>query len=215
MKITNNLYVLVDKVARAYLIDTPQGIALIDTGLPGNERKIERFVHKIGKTMKDIKYILITHSDSDHYGALRALQKKTDAKTVASDLEAKAIRKGTSSRQINPKGIVKMFYSLMINAFRAKPARVDVSIRPNDRIPFWGGINVLSSAGHTPGHLSFFARSHSVLFAGDSILIHRGKLVPASGANTWDSEMAIKSFEQQLILKPKFICGGHGWKVNG
>ncbi len=212
MQLIDDLYGLRDKVARSYLLVTPKGLILIDTGLPGNAGTIEKHVKKLGRKLSDIRHILITHSDSDHYGSLRVLQGKTSAKTYASAVEAKAIRLGKSSRELKFKGIAKVFYRLLSRLFRAKPAKVDVILRPGDTLPLWGGITVLDTQGHTPGHISFYSKKHSVLFAGDSILIHGGKLVPANGANTWDGERALKSFNEQLKLEPKYICGGHGWK---
>jgi glyoxylase-like metal-dependent hydrolase (beta-lactamase superfamily II) len=58
--------------------------------------------------------------------------------------------------------------------------------------------------------VSFFSREHGVLFSGDSIQITGKKLLPSSGGNTWDAELAQLSFQMQLALHPTVICGGHG-----
>ena len=36
--------------------------------------------------------------------------------------------------------------------------------------PVMGGLHVVEAAGHTPGHISFFTPSASVLFVGDSLV---------------------------------------------
>ncbi len=214
VQLTNELHGLIDRVVRLYILDLPEGLVIIDTGMTGNINRIERYVSKLGRKLEDIKHIIITHSDSDHYGSLYALQSKTRAKTYASQTEAVAIRKGEASRALKLKGLSKLMFGILSRVFRAHPANVDVILKPGKSLPYWGGLEVLDTQGHTPGHISLYSKKHSTLFAGDSILIHSGKLVPAHGGNTWDEARAKKAFDFQVKLAPKILCGGHGWKVN-
>ncbi len=182
----------------------------VDVGLPGFGRHLLRAVEKIGKDMRTLAAILITHADGDHFGALAEIQAMNPAPVYASPQEAEAIRKGISSRALKPQGFEKVLYGAIAPIYRLSPGVVDHLLEAGQVLPFWGGLQVLDTRGHTPQHVSFFAQEHGVLFSGDSIQIVGKKLLPSSGGNTWDAELAQRSFEMQLSLQPDVICGGHG-----
>ncbi|HZW04192.1 MAG TPA: MBL fold metallo-hydrolase, partial [Anaerolineaceae bacterium] len=92
------------------------------------------------------------------------------------------------------------------------PAKTEVSrvLKPGDRLPVLGGLEVIESEGHTPGHISFFAPEHRILFSGDSIKFYP-RLGPYQNDTTVDHRLARESFRRQMELKPQLICGGHGF----
>ena len=81
-----------------YLILENTGITLIDTGLPGSHASILQGIKNLGYDHTDLKHILITHADPDHYGAARALRSTCGAQIHASQIEATAINAGSMSR---------------------------------------------------------------------------------------------------------------------
>jgi len=195
-----------------YLIVEPDCLALIDTGLMGNQNRIINNIKKVGLGPDDLKLILITHSDGDHYGALAALEKISPARVGASHIEAHSIRNGSVSREIKATGLQKALFTLFrkIVARNPKEARIDDILEPGQVLPVLGGLLVLDTSGHTPGHLSFFSESENILFAGDSIVIQNSKPTPSSGSICWDEKKARQAFDMQMELNPMLICAGHG-----
>ncbi len=191
------------------LVDGAQSL-VVDVGLPGYGRQLLGNMRKVGIDPRELTAILITHADGDHFGALAEIRSVNSAPVYASPQEAEAIQKGVSSRALKPKGFQKLFYGVIAPLYRPSPGIVDHLLEAGQILPFWGGLEVLDTRGHTPQHVSFFAREHGVLFSGDSIQIVGNKLLPSSGGNTWDEELARRSFEMQLALQPTVICGGHG-----
>src|SRR5512147_288388 len=108
MKIIENVFVVPGVIANTYIVADTDGLTIIDAGLPRSEKKILAYIASLGKSARDVKRIIITHSDFDHVGALPALQKATGARTYASQIEAGAIAAGTASREINPTGFSPM-----------------------------------------------------------------------------------------------------------
>jgi len=98
MKIIDNVYVVPNVVANTYILVDSDGLAIIDAGLPRSEKKILAYIAGMGKSKQDVKHIIITHADLDHFGGLSALQKATGARTYASQIEADAIAQVKSSR---------------------------------------------------------------------------------------------------------------------
>src|SRR5208283_3432217 len=83
MEITTNVHLIPNIVANPYLIMDPDGLTLIDTGLPGSDKKILNYISGLGRSPSDLKRIIITHSDIDHVGGLSAIRKASGAHIYA------------------------------------------------------------------------------------------------------------------------------------
>jgi glyoxylase-like metal-dependent hydrolase (beta-lactamase superfamily II) len=123
MKIIDHLFVVPNVVANPYLILDENGITVIDTGLPRGEKKILAYITSLGRRAQDIKRIIITHADLDHFGGLAALQAASGARAFASKIEAHAIAAGKSSREIKPAGfsLRRMLFALVSPFVKAAP----------------------------------------------------------------------------------------------
>ncbi len=214
MEIIPNLYGVAGTVSNCYLIVDGDGLTLIDTGLPRDKKKILRSIADLGRTPKDLKRIIITHADGDHMGSLAALQAASVARVYASEIEAKAIAKGESSRPLKPQGWRGFLFSLVApltaRMFQAPPATVDEIVSDGQVLPSLGGLRVVATIGHTPGHFSLFAPAAGVLFVGDSLTSRGGILRGSRGMNTWDQAKADESVRLQAALGAHIVCPGHG-----
>jgi glyoxylase-like metal-dependent hydrolase (beta-lactamase superfamily II) len=197
-------------IANQYLLVDNDGITLIDTGITGNGKTILSAVNSLGLPLSTIKQILITHADGDHYAALPEILPSTKSKVYTSLPEADAMSKGTSSRDLKPKNnLQKVVFSMTKKLFQSPACQVDILLTPGETLPFWGGLVVLDTKGHTPGHISFYSPSKKILFAGDSIWGTKSQIRPSTGANTWDAALAERALQNQLDLMPRLICAGH------
>lgn len=80
------------------LIDTVDGMVLIDGALPQAAPAILANVRALGLDPKDIKYILSTEPHYDHAGGLAALARDTGATVVASARGAEGLRAGAMAK---------------------------------------------------------------------------------------------------------------------
>jgi glyoxylase-like metal-dependent hydrolase (beta-lactamase superfamily II) len=209
MEIAPEVIRIQDIFVNCYILIAEDGVFLIDTGLPSSARLIMQALQQMGNQAKKIRQILITHSDGDHYGGLAFIQKRTQVQAFSSRIESEAIRQGKSSRVLTPKGLTRILFAMTAPLFKALPAEITGYIDNGQVFPVLGGLIAISTPGHTPGHISFFAPKKGILFAGDSINLQRGHPVPSSGANTWDQTQADQSFARQMDLDPRLICAGH------
>lgn len=211
MEITPNVHLIPGVVANPYLVIDSDGLTLIDAGMPGCRKKILRYIAGLGYTPKDLKRILITHADFDHVGGLAALQTATGARLYAHAIEAAAMAVGRPSRPLKPGNVfAKLLYGLMGCIFKAAPVQVDELLADGQVLPVLGGLCVLGTFGHTPGHLSFFAPSAGILFVGDSIVSEESGLRGSRGANNWDQMKSDESVQKQAALGARIVCSGHG-----
>lgn len=212
MKIAENVYVVPKVVANPYIIVDTDGLTLIDTGIPGSQKKILAYITgPLGKSAQDLKRILLTHSDLDHVGGLAALHKASGARTYASKIEAQAIAEGKASRQIKPTGFSmrRVMFALMRPFMKVAPFQVDEILEEGQVLPVLGGLRVVETPGHTPGHISFFAPSLGILFCGDSMVSEQGLQV-SRPAMSWDNAQAAESVRKQAALGAHTVGSGHG-----
>lgn len=211
MKIAENVFLVPGIVANSYIIRGADGLMVVDAALPNNSAKILKYIQSLGYQPGDVKQIIITHADIDHVGSLEALRAATGASVWTSQHEADAIRGGKPSRELQPRGIQKVLVGLMSRLFRAKPSQVERILAGGEELPALGGLRVLNTPGHTPGHISLWSPSTGLLFSGDSILIDAQRFRPSQGMNNWNTEKSEESYRLQAALHPSAVLGGHGW----
>jgi glyoxylase-like metal-dependent hydrolase (beta-lactamase superfamily II) len=205
-----DIHIIKQIFVNQFLIAGPEGLLLIDTGIGGNTKQILKIINQLGFNPGDLKKIIITHADGDHYGSLADIKKNTQAISYAHPIEADAIKLGISSRVLEPHGLQKVLFSLVRPLMKTQPATIDRLLQGGETFDTLGGLRVINTPGHTPGHLSLFSPSTGVLFAGDSITISAGVPQPSAKGNTWDMAIAEQSFKQQMDLNPTAIYAGHG-----
>ena len=212
MKIIENVFVVPGVVANTYILVDNDGLTLIDAGLPRSEKKILAYISDLGKSARDVKRIILTHSDLDHVGALAALGKATGARTYASQIEADAIATGQPSRQITSSGfsLRRILFALVGPFFKAKPFQVDEILTEGQILPVLGELHVVETPGHTPGHISLFAPTVGALFCGDSMVTDENGIHGSRPAVTWEAAKAKESVRKQAELGASIVCSGHG-----
>ncbi len=212
MKITDNVHVVPEVRGHCYLIVDPDGLTLIDTGLPGSDRNILAYVANLGKSPEDLRRIILTHSDVDHVGSLSALHRATGARTYASQIEADAMAAGKPSRPIKRTGFSwrRLLMTLLSPFTGPKPFQVDEILKDGQVLPVGGGLRVVATPGHTPGHISLYAPGPGVLFCGDSMVTEPNVIHGSRPALTWDEAKARESVKRQAGLGARFVCSGHG-----
>jgi len=212
VKIADNIYLVPDVIANPYLVVDPDGLTLIDTGLPRSDKKILAYVASLGRSARDMKRIILTHSDLDHVGALAALHEATGARTYASNIESQAIAAGKSSRPIRRAGFTlrRLMFAVLRPFMMARPFEVDEILTHGQVLPVLGGLRVIDTAGHCPGHISLFSPAASVLFCGDSMVSNEHGLHGSRPDVTWDRAKAAEAVKRQAALSPRIVCPGHG-----
>ena len=212
MKVTDHVLVVPGVVANPYIIVDADGLTVIDAGFARSAKKILAYIGGMGKSARDIKRIIITHADIDHFGGLAALQRASGARTYASQIEADAIAKGHSSRQIGPTGFSfrRILFTLLGPLMKATPVVIDEILAEGQTLPILGGLQVLETPGHTPGHLSLYAPQAGVLFCGDSLVADAAGLHGSRPGLTWNDAKARQSERKQAALHPQIVCSGHG-----
>lgn len=144
-QIVGNLYYVGTADLACYLLVTPKGNILINTGLASSERLIGESIKKLGFKLADTKILLTTQAHFDHLGAMAAIKKATGAKFMVDYADAQVAADGGLS-DYDLDGKVAVF----------KPVKVDSILHNNDIIRLGGmELIMLHHPGHSKGSCSF------------------------------------------------------------
>lgn len=144
-RIVDNLYYVGTADLACYLIVTPKGNILINTGLASSEKLIRESIRKLGFKLSDLKILLTTQAHFDHLGAMAAIKKATGAKFMVDYADAQVATDGGLS-DYDLDGKVAVF----------KPVKADRVLHNNDIIRLGGmELIMLHHPGHTKGSCSF------------------------------------------------------------
>jgi metallo-beta-lactamase class B len=93
-RIVGNVYYVGASDVSAFLITTPQGHILLDTGFRETVPMLESSIRKLGFRVEDIRLLLASHAHYDHAGGMADLKAKTGARMLANPREAELLRQG-------------------------------------------------------------------------------------------------------------------------
>src|SRR5208283_5054926 len=88
--------------------------------------------------------------------------------------------------------------------------KVERVLQGGELLPFHGGIDVIPTPGHTPGHVCYFVRSLGLLVAGDALRVENRELAGPSPTGTPDLPAAFASLKNLLACPIKGVLCYHG-----
>lgn len=201
-QIIPNVYWLTGLIAgRVYLIKDPDGLTLIDASVAGMEGKILAQVEELGHKASDVKRILITHAHPDHVGSLPKLKELTGAQVIVSAIDT-PVTEGKMPIVRRPSGLRPPNISV-------KGTPVDRQVSDGDTIDALGGLQVVGTPGHSPGHVTFWQPEKRIAFIGD-VLFHLMGITLPLALLTVDMDEDKRSVRKLANLSPDIICFGHG-----
>ena len=197
------------RLAKVYLIKGEKGSILVDTGFPGNAKKIASFLIKKGIDPQRVGLILITHGHIDHYGSARELRELTGAPVAIQELDADGPRKGISTH-VYPCGLFGRMLNLYSSKQRAEAFEPDIILQGDEDLGKYGvEAKVVPTPGHTPGSVSVVLPEAAVV--GDLIA---GRFffskAPTYGCFIWDREQLRQSVRKLLEYSPRVFLSCHG-----
>jgi glyoxylase-like metal-dependent hydrolase (beta-lactamase superfamily II) len=139
------------------------GIHLIDTGVRGAEKSLANYLTSIGRSIYEVKSILLTHSHPDHIGGANSIKELSHGRVYACQQEKVWIEDIDVQFRERP---IPNFYNLV-----NKSVDVDRVIGDGGILSLEAGITIktIDTRGHSQESLSFLWVEENIVFTGDAI----------------------------------------------
>jgi glyoxylase-like metal-dependent hydrolase (beta-lactamase superfamily II) len=203
---TKNLFRLTRfGMVNCFLVKENDGFTLVDTNLSGSAPAILKLAQRLDAP---IRRIALTHAHIDHVGSLDALVNQIpeieftigqrESRLLTRDFSLDA---GESGKNL-----------IGFPGAKARPSRL---LADGDRV---ASLQVISSPGHTPGHISFLDSRDGSLIAGDAFTTQLGVTTagvfkfyfPFPALFSWNRDYAAESAGKLRKLNPARLAVGHG-----
>lgn len=197
---------------------------LIDTGYPGQLPLFRTEIEKAGVPFEKLGKVILTHQDIDHIGSLPGILAESSHKVevLANEIEKSYIQGEKRLIKLSPEALAKMDELIppevpaeWRKAFKAvlenpPTSPVDRTVVDGEELPYCGGIVVIDTPGHTPGHISLYHKQSKTFIAGDALGIVAGQLIGPEPQYTLDMTAAVKSLTKLMEYDIESIICYHG-----
>lgn len=162
-----------DLVNSFLFVDPDDQLTLVDTGLRTAPKRVLAALRWLGHGPADVTRIVLTHAHPDHAGGLAKLAAQTAATVTAHERDAAYLRSGRP-----PARDATILTARLINRLGGgggfAPTEVGEELVDGQLIDVAGGVEIIHTPGHTPGHMSLLHRPTGLLITGDALFNVRG-----------------------------------------
>lgn len=222
MRLAPSLHRIGNDIVAAYLIVAPDGITLVDAGLPGLYADLERELDAIGRPLADIRGVVLTHGDSDHVGFAERLRRDHGIPVFVHAGDADRARGGDKPK--NPVGPMRLGPLLRFAAYGIRKGMrpqwlTEVNqVADGDTLDLPGSPRVIGMPGHSPGSIAVFSPAARAVFVGDALTTRHvltGRTGPGPAPFTDDPAEALASLSRIEHLDADWVLPGHGPAFHG
>jgi glyoxylase-like metal-dependent hydrolase (beta-lactamase superfamily II) len=218
MRLGPHLHRIGNDIVAAYLVDTDDGVTVIDAGLTGHWRELTAELATLGRSLGDVRGVILTHGDTDHLGFAERLRHdygvpvyvhEADAARARGEVKAKAswgrIKLGATARFF--------WYAIRKGAIRTTYLTEVVKVYDGQVLELPGAPRIIGLPGHSPGSIAISVPVADAIFVGDGMTTRHvltGRRGPQPAPFTDDPELALTSLSRLEGLQASWLLPGHG-----
>jgi glyoxylase-like metal-dependent hydrolase (beta-lactamase superfamily II) len=223
MELAPSLHRIGNDIVAAYLIDTPDGVTVIDAGLAGHRSELVAELRGMGRSVDDVRGIILTHGDTDHLGFAERLRRENGVPVYVHAADAARAR-----GEFRPKaswGAMKlgpvlrfMAYAIRKGGLRTSYLKSVVEIHDGETLDLPGSPQIIGLPGHSAGSIAVYVPLVDAVFVGDGLTTRHvltGQRGPQPAPFTDEPDVALASLRALLPTNAKWVLPGHGTPFGG
>ncbi|MEU0966813.1 MBL fold metallo-hydrolase [Streptomyces sp. NPDC005917] len=195
----------------AFLIDGDDGFTLVDVGWSKAPTALLKAVSDLGRKPSDIRRVVLTHAHPDHVQGAGELRRRTGARILIHHADRPWLEAG----HVPPEGRSGLAGRALdrLPPLHWTPLAADATIDDGDLVEGSGGLRVLHTPGHSPGHIVLLHEPTRTALMGDAVF-HRSGLTLGPAALAADPALRPVSLTR-LPKDLRTIGFAHGTPLAG
>ncbi len=198
-------------------------VILVDAGTPNSLPGIKKAMEEARMPFERLDKIIVTHQDIDHIGGIKSIiDELPEVKVLAHETdkpyiqgEKKLVRLNSNfMNRIN--ALPKEERIKILDMFKNAHVKVNTTLTDGEELPYCGGIIVIHTPGHTPGHIGLYHEKTKILIVGDAMNVIDGQLTGPNKQtmNDEDAKIALNSLKKFNDYDIENVITYHGGLFN-
>jgi len=198
-------------------------VVLVDAGVTNSLPEIKNAMEDANIPFEKLNKIIVTHQDIDHIGGIKSiLDELPEVKVLAHEEdkpyiqgEKKLIRLNSNfMNRIN--SLPKEEREKILDMFENVHVEVNMTLTDGEELAYCGGIIVIHTPGHTPGHICLYHKKTKTLIVGDAMNVVDGQLIGPNKQtmNEEEGRIAINSLKKFGEYDIENVISYHGGLFN-
>jgi glyoxylase-like metal-dependent hydrolase (beta-lactamase superfamily II) len=220
MKIAPSIHRLGDKsIVNSYLVEELGEVTIIDAGVPGFYRDIPKELAAMGRTIADVRALVLTHGHTDHIGFAERLRRDQRVPVWVHEMDAALARgevpnpsKGFGPTKLGPL-LGFLWFTILRGGLRTPKLLEVATFGDGATLDVPGSPRVILTPGHTPGSAALHVPSLGALFVGDAFATYAvttGARGPQVAPFTAEADQAVASLPRLEAASADLVLPGHG-----
>ena len=206
-------------LANVYLVEEAGAVTIVDAGMPGYWRALPRELAAMGRSLADVRAVVLTHAHTDHIGFAERIRTERGMPIRVHELDALRARgqvpgpKGLGDFKLAPL-LRFLIFGLRNGLMRVPPILEVATFGDGATLDVPGAPRVIHVPGHTAGSAALHFADRDAICVGDAF-VTRNVITGATGPQLFpnfnsDNEQAFASLARFERVEARLVLAGHG-----
>lgn len=204
-------------LVNSYLIEDRGAVTIVDCGAPGYWKALPAELAAMGRTLDDVRAVVLTHAHTDHLGFAERIRRERHVPVSVHELDVALTKKPAYPKW---KGSLDLGAAFRFLAFaiangmaRTTPILEVASFADGATLDVPGSPRVIHVPGHSEGMCAIHFASRDAIFVGDAFVtldVLSGATEPRLSPFNADASRAYESLARLDRVDARLVLPGHG-----